>query len=127
MFKMIGSYVLAAAMVVGCGVDTAYAQKQSPAFRVGNDTAPQTINFTFGLFVPKSRDAVNDADDVLAFDQTFLTFDVGDFKAPAFGVEYLLPIASTSRRVRGYPFSNGSADSVYATSLRMTVPKSSRS
>lgn len=112
MFKTIGSFMLAGAMVVVCGVDAAYAQRQSPAFKVGNDTAPQTINFTFGVFVPKGTDSRTDGD-VLTFNQTFLSFDIGDFKAPAFGAEYLLPIGKYIEASAGISFSSRSVPSVY--------------
>jgi len=88
MFKTIGSYVLAGAVAL-CGADAAYAQQQSPAFRVGQTKAPQTLNFTFGAFVPRGADGRVEGD-VLTFNQTFLTFDIGDFTGVTFGGEYLL-------------------------------------
>jgi hypothetical protein len=113
MFRTIGSYVLTGALVLLCGADAAYAQKQSPAFKVGKDTAPQTLNFTLGWFSPRGADS-RDPDDVLTFDQTFLNFDISDFKAAQFGAEYLLPIGKFVEAGAGVSFSNRSVHSTYA-------------
>src|SRR5688572_26355308 len=55
MFRAIGLFVLAGAVVLG-EATPAFAQRQSPAFGVSRVTPPQTINFTFGVFVPKGEE-----------------------------------------------------------------------
>ena len=111
MFKTIGSYVLAGAVAL-CGADAAYAQQQSPAFRVGQTKAPQTLNFTFGAFVPRGADGRVEGD-VLTFNQTFLTFDIGDFTGVTFCGEYLLPIGRWVELGAGVSFTQRTAPSVY--------------
>jgi hypothetical protein len=111
MFRTIGSYVLTGALILG-GADAAYAQKQAPAFKVGNDKAPQTLNFTLGWFSPLGAGS-RDPGDVLTFDQTFLNFNISDFKAFQFGAEYLLPIGKFIEAGAGVSFSNRTVDSTY--------------
>jgi hypothetical protein len=114
MFKTIGTSVLASSLVLLCGVDVAYAQRQAPAFRPGRDVAPQTINFTFGAFVPKDTPRAGGGDaDVLDFDSTFLDFSVSDFKTATLGVEYLLPIGKFVEAGAGLSFTRRTVPSTY--------------
>jgi hypothetical protein len=101
--------VLAAAAVLGL-VDPAYAQRASG---LGGATAPQTINFTFGVFVPKGEDS-RVADDVLNVNREFLVFDIGDFKSATIGGEWLLPIGNFVEAGAGISFAQKTVPSVYA-------------
>jgi hypothetical protein len=116
MFKTIGSYVLACAMVLGAA-NTALAQRQSSG--VSRDTPAQTINFTFGGFVPRSFDSRVEGDVLVAncdeFDGvcSFLDFDTS-FKGVTFGGEYLIPIGEFVEAGAGISFYKKTADSRYA-------------
>lgn len=110
MIKLIRSCICAGALVMACGVDVAYAQKQ-PGFAL-SDGAAQTLNFTFGGFVPPGEDGRVDGD-VLVFNRTFLAFDIGEFKAFTVGGEYLLPIGKYIEMGAGISYNQGSTHSVY--------------
>jgi hypothetical protein len=108
--------LLTAAAVLG-RVDPAYAQRASG---LGGDSAPQTINFTFGLFAPRGEDGRVD-DDVLNANCdrqngacTFLDFEVGDFKSATIGGEWLLPIGNFIEAGAGISFAQKTVPSVYA-------------
>jgi hypothetical protein len=101
--------LLAAAAVLG-RVDPAYAQR---ATGLGSDTAPQTINFTFGLFTPRGEDGRVD-DDVLNINREFLLFEISDFKSAAIGAEWLLPIGNFVEAGAGISFAQKTVPSVYA-------------
>jgi len=111
MCKAIGSYLLASAVVLGA-VDTAYAQRQSPAFGVSSVTPPQTINITFGGFLPLSEGKRTEGD-VLCYEIdgffagncSFLDFDFNKFKSVTLGGEYLLPIGQNFEMSAGVSFS----------------------
>src|SRR6187399_2046978 len=117
MFKTIGSYVLACAMVLGAA-NTALAQRQSPG--VSRDTPAQTINFTFGGFFPKSFDSRVEGDVLVenCFEIdgacSFLDFDTDGFKGLTFGGEYLIPIGRFVEAGAGISYYKKSVDSRYA-------------
>ena len=117
MFKTIGSYVLAGAMVLGAA-DTAMAQRQSPG--VSRDTPAQTINFTFGGFFPKSFDSRADGDVLVAncdeFEGacSFFDFDTNGFKGLTFGGEYLIPIGQYIEAGTSISYYKNTVDSRYA-------------
>jgi hypothetical protein len=120
MFKTLGSYLLASSLVLLCGVDAAYAQRQAPAFRPGRDTAPQTINFTFGGFAPfglgsrVDNDAlIFDCDSNPGSDQcNFLDFNIG--QGVTFGAEYLYTIGQRIEIGGGVSSIHKKIDSNYA-------------
>jgi hypothetical protein len=74
--------------------------------------AQQTLNFTFGNFVPRGEDARVD-DDVLRFDQDFLAFDLKDFNGPTVGAEWLVPLGNFFEAGAGVSFSRRTVPSVY--------------
>jgi len=117
MFKTIGSYVLACAMVLGAA-NTALAQRQSPG--VSRDTPAQTINFTFGGFFPKSFDSRVEGDVLVenCFEIdgacSFLDFDTDGFKGLTFGGEYLIPIGRFVEAGAGISYYKKTVDSRYA-------------
>lgn len=110
MMKKTGFCVLLAMAAVLGGVHPAYAQRASG---LGGDSAPQTINFTFGLFAPKGEDNRVD-DDVLNVNREFLIFDIGDFKSATIGGEWLLPVGNFIEAGAGVSFAQKTVPSVYA-------------
>ena len=119
MFKAISSYVLAGAVVFGVA-DTAFAQRQSPAFGVSRDTAPQTINFTIGGFFPRGEESRVDGDvlvvncDRVGGECSFLDFDTEGFSGVTFGGEYLFPIGNYIEAGAGLSWYKKSVPSRYA-------------
>jgi hypothetical protein len=98
MFKKIGlSAFIAVAAVLA---------SESPAF------AQQTLNFTFGYFVPKGEDARTEGD-VLVENRTFLAFDMKDLNGPTVGGEWLVPLGNFLEAGAGVSFSSKSVPSVY--------------
>jgi hypothetical protein len=73
----------------------------------------QTVNFTFGGFVPRGEDA-RVAGDVLNANRTFLVFDIGEFKSASVGVEWLFPIGNYVEGGAGVSFTRRTVPSVYA-------------
>jgi hypothetical protein len=72
----------------------------------------QTVNFTFGGFVPRGEDA-RVAGDVLNANRTFLVFDIGEFKSATAGVEWLFPIGSFVEGGAGVSFTRRTVPTVY--------------
>ena len=74
--------------------------------------AQQTINFNFGYFKAQGEDA-RIADDVLAENRTFLTFDLDEFNSGTAGVEWLVPLGNFVEAGAGVGFSRATVPSVY--------------
>ena len=72
----------------------------------------QTVNFTFGGFVPRGEDA-RVAGDVLNENRTFLVFDIGEFKSATAGVEWLFPIGNFVEGGAGVSFTRRTVPTVY--------------
>jgi hypothetical protein len=72
----------------------------------------QTVNFTFGGFVPRGEDARVDGD-VLVADREFLVFDVDEFKSVTVGGEWLFPIGRFVEGGAGISVSRRSVPTVY--------------
>jgi hypothetical protein len=72
----------------------------------------QTVNFTFGGFVPRGEDA-RVAGDVLVENRTFLVFDIGEFKSATAGVEWLFPIGNFVEGGAGVSFTRRTVPTVY--------------
>ncbi len=76
-------------------------------------SAQQTLNFTFGAFVPQGTDA-RVAGDVLDANQNFLVFDIDDFRSGTVGAEWLVPFGQYLEGGVGVSFSRSTVPSVYA-------------
>jgi hypothetical protein len=74
--------------------------------------AQQTINFTFGYFVPRGEDARVD-DDVLVRTREVFGFDVADFNGPAIGAEWLVPVGRYLEAGAGIGFSRRTVATSY--------------
>jgi hypothetical protein len=72
----------------------------------------QTVNFTFGAFVPKGEDA-RVPGDVLNENRTFLSFDIRDFTSASVGAEWLFPIGGLFEGGAGVSFTRRTVPSVY--------------
>jgi hypothetical protein len=72
----------------------------------------QTVNFTFGGFVPRGEDARVDGD-VLNENRTFLVFEVDEFKSFTVGGEWLFPIGRLVEGGFGVSFTSRSVPTVY--------------
>jgi hypothetical protein len=72
----------------------------------------QTVNFTFGGFVPRGEDARVEGD-VLNANRTFLVFDVDEFKSATAGVEWLFPIGNYVEGGAGVSFTRRTVPTVY--------------
>lgn len=74
--------------------------------------AQQTLNVSVGLFTPRGEDA-RVRGDVLTANRTFLLFDVGEFKGPSVGGEWLLPIGNYLEGGAGLSFTRRTVPSIY--------------
>lgn len=72
----------------------------------------QTVNFTFGGFVPRGEDGRVDGD-VLTENRTFLVFEVDEFTSFTAGVEWLFPIGGFVEGGAGVSFTNRTVPTVY--------------
>lgn len=129
MHKAIATSLLAALVTLGAA-DAAYAQRQAPAFGVGSDAPPQTINFTFGGFLPRGLESRDDHDVLRencfiaeSPDCTPLDFDlddpdllenIGKFRGVTFGVEYLVPVGEFFEVGAGLSYYSKTVESVFA-------------
>ena len=75
-------------------------------------SAQQILNLSVGGFVPRGEDARVEGD-VLAFNRTFLTFDIGDFKAPIVNGEWLASAGEYFEVGAGLGFYRRTVTSVY--------------
>jgi opacity protein-like surface antigen len=76
-------------------------------------SAQQTVNFTFGGFVPRGYDA-RVRDDVLVANRDFLLFEISDFHSVAVGGEWLLPFGRFVEGGVGLSYTSDTVPSVYA-------------
>jgi hypothetical protein len=76
-------------------------------------SAQQTLNFTFGAFVPQGTDA-RVTGDVLNANQNFLIFDINDFRSGTVGAEWLVPFGQYLEGGVGVGFSRATVSSIYA-------------
>ena len=113
MLKKLGSCVLLACVAVIGQATPSYAQRTNPVFSTAGDAARHTFNFTIGLFSPTGIDGRADGD-VLVVNQSFLVFDIEDFKSATFGFEYLIPIGNFVEAGAGLSFSKKTVPTVYA-------------
>ncbi len=74
--------------------------------------AQQTLNFSVGLFTPKSEDARVQGD-VLAANRTFLLFDVNEFNGPSVGGEWLVPFGRYVEGGAGLSFTRRTVPVIY--------------
>jgi hypothetical protein len=98
MVKRIGFPLLVASAIILASASSALAQ--------------QTLNITFGGFVPKGADARVDGD-VLNADRDFLAFDIKDFNSATVGAEWLVPLGNFFEAGAGLSFSRRTVPSVY--------------
>ena len=75
-------------------------------------SAQQTVNFTFGGFVPRGYDA-RVHDDVLVANRDFLHFEISDFHSVAVGGEWLLPLGRFLEAGVGVSYTSDTVPSVY--------------
>jgi len=80
-------------------------------------SAQQTLNFSIGRFYPRGEDARVEGDVLVANRDLFL-FDVDDFKAVSFGVEYLVPIGEYLEAGAGIGFSSRTVPTIYDEFVR---------
>ncbi|MCX6544287.1 MAG: hypothetical protein NTV05_07705 [Acidobacteria bacterium] len=74
--------------------------------------AQQTLNFQFGVFVPRAEDA-RIAGDVLATNRQYLSFTIEDFRASTGGVEWLAVVGDKLEAGLGVGFYQRGVPSVY--------------
>ena len=74
--------------------------------------AQQTLNFSVGLFTPKSEDARVQGD-VLMANRTFLLFDVNEFNGPSVGGEWLVPFGRYVEGGAGLSFTRRTVPVIY--------------
>jgi len=72
----------------------------------------QTVNFTFGGFVPQGEDA-RVTGDILTENRTFLVFDVDEFTSFTAGAEWLFPIGNFVEGGAGLSVTSRSVPTVY--------------
>jgi hypothetical protein len=75
-------------------------------------SAQQTLNFSFGGFVPKDA-AGRDVDDVLVNNQDFLAFDIDDFHGATFGAEWLANLGDKFEAGLGTGYYSNTVPAVY--------------
>ena len=79
--------------------------------------AQQTLNFSLGGFFPRGEDARVEGD-VLVVNRELLLFDFEDFRAPSFGVEWLIPIGDFVEAGAGLGFSSRTVPTIYDEFVR---------
>lgn len=112
MSRRIGVGLLLACVAIAGSAVPAYAQRTAPAFGTGGDNPPHTVNFLLGAFVPRGQDARVE-DDVLSVNQTFLVFDLDEFRGPSIGAEWLIPIGNYVEAGAGLSFYRRTVPSNY--------------
>jgi hypothetical protein len=81
--------------------------------------AQQSLNFTFGAFLPNGQDARTREDrgrsgDVLLSNLDFLSFDLDDFRGPSLGMEYVVGVGEYLDAGLGVGLYRQTIPSVYA-------------
>jgi outer membrane protein W len=90
--------IVMATLCVGLAPSTSFAQ--------------QSVSFHIGGFVPKGEDA-RSRDDVLVNNLDFLDFDIGDFKGPSVGGEWLVALTDNLEAGLGVGIYSRTSNAIY--------------
>lgn len=87
--------------------------------------AQQTLNLSFGAFVPRGEDNRVEGD-VLVNNRELFLFDFADFKSPALNVEWLAPIGDYLEVGAGFGFATRTAPPSTISTCGLMDPRSNR-